>query len=111
MARPTKPIDQEQLEKLAEKQWSIEQIAAFFRVSRDTIERRYAAKIAEAKQRGGAKLLDLAWKRVIEGSDRMLIHMLKQYLGHKEKVELDVSRLPDEALAEEARRRLNGSKE
>lgn len=83
MARPKKPIDQEQLEKLAEKQWSIEQIAAFFRVSRDTIERRYAAKIAEAKQRGGAKLLDLAWKRVLGGSDKMLLAMLEKYCDFK----------------------------
>ncbi len=107
MARPKKPIDQEQLEKLAEKQWSIEQIAAFFRVNRATIERRFAEKINDARQRGRAKIVDLQWKRALEGSDRMIMHMSAHYLGQSQKLELAVEKIPDDVLIQEAQRRLN----
>ena len=56
MARPLKKIDEEQLRKCAEKLWSITEIAAFFKVSTDTLHRRYAAIIEEARQSGKAKL-------------------------------------------------------
>lgn len=91
MARPKKPIDVQQLENLAEKQWSVAEISAFMRVNRSTIERRYAENYAAAKQRGRAKLKDLQWKRALEGSDRMLIHMSKHYLNQHEKVSTELS--------------------
>ncbi len=61
MSRPRKKIDQEQLASLAAKQWSISEIAAFFGCSRDTIERRFAAKILAGRLKGTAKLKDLKW--------------------------------------------------
>lgn len=110
MARPTKKIDIEQLEKCAEKQWSYTEIAAFFRISTKTIERRYVEIIEKARQRGKTKLRDLQWRRALEGSDRVLIHMSQHYLGQHTKIE-DVTKLPDEALAIEVERRLNADKD
>lgn len=81
--RPRKwdKIDVEQLRKCAEKFWSVPEIAAFFKVSHDVIERHFASIIAEARESGRAKLRDLQWKRALEGSDRMIIHMSEHKLG------------------------------
>jgi DNA-directed RNA polymerase specialized sigma24 family protein len=90
MARPKKPIDEEQLIKCAEKQWTTREIAAFFRVSTDTIERRYAAQVEEARQSGRAKLRDLQWARAINGSDTMLKHMSEHYLDQHSKSRISI---------------------
>jgi hypothetical protein len=82
-----KIIDIQQLEMCAEKQWSTGEIAAFFRCSVDVIQRRFAANIIEARKRGTAKLRDLQWKKALEGSDKMIIHMSKHYMQQHEKVE------------------------
>src|SRR5712671_6938059 len=83
--RPRKKIDKEQLKKLAMKFWPIESIADFFGVSRDTIKRRFAETIDEGRAAGKAKLVDYQWKRLLDNSDRILIHMSKHYLGQHEK--------------------------
>jgi AraC-like DNA-binding protein len=86
--RPEAPIDAEHLKKLAERQWSVVEIAAFFGVSHDTIERRFAEEIAASRHRGCAKIRDLQWKRAMEGSDRIIIHMSEQYLGQTRKMDI-----------------------
>lgn len=99
MARPRIKIDEEQVRQCAMKMWSIREIAAFFRVSHDTIERRFASIILEARQSGYAKLRDLQWKRAMEGSDTMIKHMSEHYLQQhsKQKIELTDAQL-EEAL-------------
>ena len=87
VGRPQKSIDVEQLEKLAERQWTVEQIAAFFRVSRDTIERRFAEEVRQSKQRGAAKLLDKQFDVAMQGNVNMLIWLGKNYLGQTDKNE------------------------
>lgn len=94
MARPKIPIDEEKLVKCAEKQWTDEEIAAFFKVSIDTIHRRYADQIDQARHSGKAKLRDLIWQRALNGSDRMLEHAANRFLGPiKNQVELDAKTL------------------
>lgn len=88
VGRPLIKIDQLQVEKLAEKQWSILQIAGFFRCSADVIERRFLPIIKEARHRGSAKLVDLQWVQALKGSDKMIIHMSKHYLGQTDKLDL-----------------------
>jgi DNA-directed RNA polymerase specialized sigma24 family protein len=113
MARPIKPIDEEQLRKCAEKQWTIEEIAAFFRVSRDTIERRYAAIYKEARQSGRAKLRDLQWARALNGSDTMLKHMSEHYLDQTPRTKISIEdawdALPAEQKAILIKKDLDGS--
>lgn len=86
MARPRKEIDEEQLKKLAKFHCTIEEIAAFFNVSRDTIERRYAAKIIEGRNAGKAKLRDLQWLAAEGGNVQMLIWLGKVYLNQSETI-------------------------
>ena len=82
MARPKAKIDEKNLEALAERQWTDVQIAAFFGVDERTIQRRFAAKLIECRQRGKAKLLDVLWQRgVAEKSDRILVHLADRVLG------------------------------
>lgn len=95
MGRPQKKIDIQQLEQLAERQWTTDQIAAFFRVSRDTVERRYAEQIKESRHRGTSKIKDLLWERM-GTSEKILVHCAKYYLGHADKAE-------DLGLADEPR--------
>lgn len=97
--RPQAPIDEEQLIVLAEKHWSIEQIAAFFRVSRDTIERRFSAVVEEARHRGAAKIIDKLWVRSDE-SDRILINLAERVIGPvKREMKVDLNTLSDDELA------------
>jgi len=81
--RPPKwdKIDPDQVRQCAIKLWKNEEIAAFFQVSVDTIERHFAGVLADARQNGKAKIRDLQWKRALEGSDRMILHLSEHHLG------------------------------
>ena len=112
MARPRKILDEEQMSKCAEKQWTTKEIAAFFRVSEDLLQKRYSVLIAEARQRGTAKLRDLMWQRAINGSDRMLEHIANRFLGSiPSHVKMSLTDLSDEKLAEEMERRMKNGQE
>lgn len=106
MARPRKKIDEEQLRRCSEKQWHITEIAAFFRVSTDTLHRRYAAIIEEARQNGKAKLRDLQWKRALEGSDTMIKHMSEHYLEQHSRQQVDLNKVPEEAIKDYLKKKL-----
>lgn len=94
MARPRKPLDLEQVIKLASKLWTDEMIGAFFDVSCQTVRRRYGKEIDAARQTGKSKLVDIMWARVTGqslkqgeqydkrgSSDTVLLHALDRYLG------------------------------
>lgn len=91
--RPSKgaEIDPEQVRQCAMKLWKIEEIAAFFRVSTDTINRHFASLIAEARQSGKAKIRDLQWKRALEGSDTMIKHLAEHHLDEHTKNRNEIS--------------------
>lgn len=86
VGRPEADIDEKLLVRLAEKLWSTEEIAATFGVHSTTINRRFAALIADCRQRGKAKLRDLLWQRALKGSDKVLLHMCKHHLDQHDKV-------------------------
>jgi hypothetical protein len=80
--RPPTPIDENVVVSLAERGWSIRQIAAAFKVDEKTIRKNYSALIEESRQHGAAKLLDVLWKRgVQEKSDKVLTHLADRILG------------------------------
>lgn len=90
--RPPVDIDLKILANIAERQWTITEIAAFLNVSTDTIYRRgYLPLIEEARERGKAKLRDMQWKKAGEGDRDMIKWLGKQYLKQSEKVEQKVS--------------------
>lgn len=102
MGRPVKPLDADQIYKLAVKHWSYEEIGAFFNVSGDTIKRRFKDLIDLGKLEGKAYIRDLQWKRAMEGSDRMILHLSEQRLGERSKIEIksDVTVVPGDKLKE-----------
>lgn len=87
MARPKKEIDIELVKNLASIFCTVEEIAAMVGVSKDTLERRYAAIIKEGKERGKASLRRLQWKIAQGGNASMAIFLGKQYLGQADKLD------------------------
>lgn len=103
-----KNIDEEQLQALAERQWSTEQMAAFFRCSRDTLEQRFSAIIKNGRAIGRGKLVDLAFKKALNGDSKMIIYLMERYCGQTGVALGDVTniqvnnyaKLPEEKLTE-----------
>ena len=91
--RPSKAadIDPEQVRQCAMKLWKVTEIAAFFKVSHDVIERHFASIIKEARESGHAKIRDLQWKRALEGSDTMIKHLAEHHLDEHSKSRNEIS--------------------
>lgn len=90
MGRPLKPIDGEQVYKLAKLGCTQVDIAEFFGVDEKTIRNRFSDEFRQGKEQGKISLRHLQWKRAREGSDRMLIHLGQNILGQSQKVEAEV---------------------
>lgn len=90
MARPVKVIDVELLKKLASIMCTNEEMAHILGVSKDTLERRYAAVIKEAKDTGKMTLRRWQWEACKKGNTALLIWMGKQHLGQSDKQEANV---------------------
>ena len=88
--RPKIQLDPIQIQKLAAMHCTVEEIAAFFDVSRDTIDRNYAENIAKGKQMGKMKLRDMQLQAAQKGNVAMLIFLGKQYLGQSDKVDQEI---------------------
>jgi hypothetical protein len=100
MGRPVKEIDFEQFQKLCEIQCTLVEIAGFFDVSEDTIERRckerYGQTFAESYKKlsaGGLMSLRRIQFRMAETNPAMAIFLGKNYLGQSDKMTVDVSKL------------------
>ena len=101
MGRPRIEINYDEFEKLCYFQATLEEIASWFDCSPDTIERRIAEHYKDENGKGrtfadvfgayrGKGKIGLRRKqfqRGMQGSDKMLIHLGKQYLGQSEKHE------------------------
>ena len=86
MGRPKKKIDVEQLEWMAKRQCTHDEIAETLGVHVRTLTRRFARRLAKWRSIGKTRLRAMQWKRACKGSDSMLIFLGKQYLGQSEKV-------------------------
>jgi hypothetical protein len=84
MARPCKDIDRHQLAKLAALGATIAEMADFFNVSADTLERRFAGEIAKGRTNLKIKLRRLQIRSAENGSVTMQIFLGKVLLGQKE---------------------------
>ncbi len=89
MARPQLEIDEKDVLKLASMGCTMIEIAAFCDCSVDTIERRFADIVAKGKENGKTSLRRLQWQAAQKGNVVMLIWLGKQYLGQKDKQEID----------------------
>jgi len=91
MGRPKIQIDEMEVEKLAAMHCSAREIAAFFSVSVDTIDRRFADTMAKGRQKGRAKLRRLQWEAAVKGNVVMQIWLGKNLLGQSDKQEQDIT--------------------
>lgn len=91
MARPRKKIDEKLLKDLAFIHLPEEYMAHCLGISRDTLRRRYAAKIEEYRSQGKAKLLSKAWAKVESGDWAAIKFLLQNWLKMQEKVEASLA--------------------
>lgn len=85
--RPKKQVDVELLKRLAHIHCTMEEMSSILKVSVDTLERRFADVIKEARNGGKMSLRRWQWKMAEKENLGMLVWLGKQYLGQSEKVE------------------------
>jgi len=90
MARPVKKIDEELLASLSQIHCSVEEMSAILKVSRDTLERRYAEFIEQNRAKGKSTLRRRMWGLAQKDNLGALIWLSKQHLGMSEKTEAKV---------------------
>lgn len=84
--RPRKEIDAEGVRKLAKLGCTNEEIGDFFGVSREFVRTRYMQELILGRAEQKISLRRLQFKRAYAGSDPMLIHLGKNYLGQADKI-------------------------
>ena len=87
MGRPLKPIDPEQVHRLAAIHCTVEEIASVLDCGKRTLERRFGAVIEKARQTGKASLRRRQYKAAMDGNITMMIWLGKQLLGQTDRVE------------------------
>jgi hypothetical protein len=95
--RPPLKIDEGLVEFLASIQCTMIEIASGARCSVDTLERRYADVIKNARETGKASLRRMQWKSCKDGNVTMQIWLGKQWLGQRDQRELS-AQVSDEVL-------------
>lgn len=85
MGRPKKDINEDEVYKLASYGCTQEEIADFFECNRATIGTRFsqAFNLGKASVRKNVRMWQM--RRARKGSDTMLIHLGKHYLGQADK--------------------------
>jgi hypothetical protein len=114
MARPQVIIDWEEFDKLLALQATQEELAGWFNCSTDTIERAvkrehkmsFADYSHQKRMPGKISLRRTMWQLAMAGNVPMLIWLSKQHLGFSDKTPFDLSKVSDEALIPELKRRL-----
>lgn len=87
MARPPKPVDENLLRKLAAIHCNQDEMASVLGVSVDTLHRRFADQIKEARDEGKMSLRRKMWEMALNGNVTLLVWLSKNELGYTDKVE------------------------
>lgn len=82
--RPKAEVDEKQVYELAKIHCTNNEIAAICGVSKDTIERRFAAILDKGREDGRCKLRRLQWQSAENGNVVMQLWLGKQLLGQRE---------------------------
>ena len=106
MARPKLKIDEEQVMKLAAINCSYAEMAAVLDCDESTLTRRFAQAIQKGRENGKMSLKRKQFELAMSGNVTMLIWLGKQTLGQTDKMTMELSKVPTEALVEEARKRI-----
>lgn len=110
MGRPKIVIDEATLEKLASICCTMNEMAAFFDCSVDTLENRFSDIIKKGREKGKISIRREQYTQAMKGNITMLIWLGKQLLGQHDRTQLVLEKIPDEMLVQEAQRRLeNGT--
>jgi hypothetical protein len=88
MGRPAKDIDAELVRKLAKLGCTQDEIADFFGVTQSVISERFRSDFHLGCAESKISIRRMQFKRAMQGSDRMLIHLGKVYLGQTDWVDV-----------------------
>lgn len=95
MVMPLKPIDRNQVHKLAAMFCTDEEIADFFDCAESTLKRRFREELKRGRSVGKMSLKRKQYDQAMGGNTAMLIWLGKQYLGQRDKVDQEfVDRTP-----------------
>ena len=109
MARPLLEIDPVEVEKLAQLGCRMDEMAAFFNCSEDTLLRRFASQINKGKADLKMSLRRWQIQAAQKGNVAMMIWLGKQMLGQVERTQIDITKIDDDTFMREAERRLKES--
>ena len=93
--RPKIEFDLEEVEKLGRLQCTYSEVAAFFNCSTETVERRmkdtpaFSAAFIKGLEGGRISLRRAQWQSALGGNITMQIWLGKQYLGQRDKSDLE----------------------
>ena len=90
MGRPLKELDEDLIIWMAKRQCTHQEIADAVGCSPDTLTRRFADLLTRWRAVGKTRLRAMQWRRASRGSDSMLIHLGKQYLGQADKATISM---------------------
>lgn len=91
MGRPLKPVDDEQVYKLAKLGCTQEEIGEFFGCDKATISRRFSTEFELGKAACKTSLRRLQMKKAYSGCTVMLIHLGKVHLGQADKIDINAA--------------------
>lgn len=88
MGRPLKKIDKDEVFRLAKRGCTQAEIAGHFGVAQSMISRRFRSDFELGSAQSKTSIRSLQFKRAFKGSDAMLIHLGKVYLGQTDRIDL-----------------------
>jgi hypothetical protein len=102
MGRPPKDVDSETVRKLAKLGCNQDEIADFFGVTQSVISERFRSDFHLGCAESKISLRRMQFKRAMQGSDRMLIHLGKVYLGQTDRLDVTTKGTPAVVYIEKA---------
>jgi len=103
MVRPIKPVDENEIYKLAKIHCTNQEIASMCDISVDTLEERYSAVLKKGRDEGKSSLRRQQMRLIEEcNSAPMAIWLGKVYLKQKEELHMSVENMPTPRIPEAA---------
>jgi AraC-like DNA-binding protein len=88
MSRPPRAIDPEEVRKLARRGFTQRDIGEVFGCDQSTVSRRFGREFRMGFAQMKIDLRLAQWRRAARGSDAMLIHLGKVYLGQADRIDI-----------------------
>jgi hypothetical protein len=98
MGRPLKDIDAETVRKLAKLGCTQGEIAEFVGCAQSVISERFRSDFDLGRVESKISLRRMQWRSAMKGSDRMLIHLGKVYLGQTDRLKITTDDKPNNVV-------------